>query len=120
MIDWLVTSFQRNGDLALDEIARRLGVALVLGCVVAGIYRWTHGKLNQQSRALMATMVLLTVLIAMNTIVIGDNPALAFSLVGALAIIRFRTVVEDSRDTAFVILRWPSAWRAVLGITEWP
>ena len=35
----------------------------------------------------------------------GDRSdiARAFSLVGALAIVRFRTVVEDTRDTAFVI-----------------
>src|SRR5207248_6540957 len=37
------------------------------------------------------------------TMVIGNNSARAFSLVGVLAIVRFRTVVEDTRDTAFVI-----------------
>jgi hypothetical protein len=35
--------------------------------------------------------------------VIGSNIARAFALVGALSIVRFRTVVEDTRDTAFVI-----------------
>jgi hypothetical protein len=35
--------------------------------------------------------------------VIGDNVARAFSLVGALSIVRFRTVVRDTEDTAFVI-----------------
>ncbi len=39
----------------------------------------------------------------MVTLVIGNKVARAFSLVGALAIVRFRTVVEDTRDTAFVI-----------------
>ena len=34
---------------------------------------------------------------------IGDNVALAFSLVGALSIVRFRTAVRDTKDTAFVI-----------------
>src|SRR5206468_250772 len=32
-----------------------------------------------------------------------DNAARAFTLAGTLAIVRFRTVVDDSRDTAFVI-----------------
>src|SRR5207244_7839526 len=41
--------------------------------------------------------------IAIVTQLIGNNQARAFSLVGALAIIRFRTVVQDTRDTAFVI-----------------
>src|SRR2546430_8185921 len=38
-----------------------------------------------------------------STQVIGDNVARAFSLVGALSIVRFRTVVRDTQDTAFVI-----------------
>jgi len=44
------------------------------------------------------------VTIAMATQVIGDNVARAFSLVGALSVVRFRTVVKDTQDTAFVIL----------------
>ena len=47
--------------------------------------------------------ILLTVLIAMVTLVIGNSVARAFGLVGALSIVRFRTVVDDTRDTAFVI-----------------
>src|SRR5438874_12354083 len=39
----------------------------------------------------------------MVTQVIGNSVARAFSLVGALAMVRFRTVVNDTRDTAFVI-----------------
>ena len=35
--------------------------------------------------------------------VIGDSVARAFGLVGALSIVRFRTVVDDTRDTAFVM-----------------
>jgi uncharacterized membrane protein YhiD involved in acid resistance len=47
--------------------------------------------------------VLLSVLLSLATLVIGDNVARAFSIVGALSIVRFRTVVRDTRDTAFVI-----------------
>jgi uncharacterized membrane protein YhiD involved in acid resistance len=36
--------------------------------------------------------------------IIGNNIARAFSLVGALSIIRFRTAVKNTRDTAFVFL----------------
>src|SRR5262249_44420225 len=42
-------------------------------------------------------------MIAMATQIIGDNVARAFSLVGALSVVRFRTVVKDTQDTAFVI-----------------
>lgn len=88
---------------ALSDLAQRLGLALVLGCAVAGIYRFTRQRDGGVSTSFMTTLVMLSVLIAVVTQVIGDNQARAFSLVGALAIIRFRTVVEDTRDTAFVI-----------------
>lgn len=103
MPDWLQSTFQSDLDLSLTTLTARMAASLVLGCVVAGIYRVTHGRPGSQSLGLMATLVLLTVLIAMVTLVIGNNVARAFSLVGALAIVRFRTVVEDTRDTAFVI-----------------
>ena len=103
MPEWLHEAFPTHPELSLPVLALRLAATLVLGCVVAGIYRATHGKANGQSFSLMATLVMLAVLIAMVTLVIGESQARAFSLVGALAIIRFRTIVEDTRDTAFVI-----------------
>jgi hypothetical protein len=101
--DWLQTPFQADAELSLTMLVIRLVSSFALGCVVAAVYRFTHGGPGGQSRGLMATLVLLTVLICMMTLVIGNNVARAFSLVGALAIVRFRTVVEDTRDTAFVI-----------------
>jgi uncharacterized membrane protein YhiD involved in acid resistance len=67
------------------------------------IYRLSHGRDRAATTGLVTTLVLLAVLIALVSIVIGSSVARAFSLVGALSIVRFRTVVEDTRDTAFVI-----------------
>ena len=103
MPDWLQESIQPNAELTLRLIALRLVIALALGIVISGVYRITHGKTANDPAALSATLVLLTVIIAMVTLAIGNSVARAFSLVGALAIVRFRTVVEDTRDTAFVI-----------------
>jgi hypothetical protein len=86
------------GDLIL-----RLGLAFAYGVLVAWAYRWVRGRATEAGNFL-ATLVLLTLLIAAVSTIIGDNVARAFSLVGALSIVRFRTVVEDTRDTAFVIL----------------
>lgn len=83
------------------QLGARLLLALLLGLVVASVYRLTNG--GNVVPSFRATLVLLTILIAAVTQVIGDNVARAFSLVGALSIVRFRTVVQDTRDTAFVI-----------------
>src|SRR5689334_5496932 len=103
MPEWLNEAFQAEADIRLPVLAARLAVALALGCVVAGVYRLTHGRRGESAAGLTATLVMLTVLIGLVTLVIGNSVARAFSLVGALAIVRFRTVVEDTRDTAFVI-----------------
>jgi len=84
------------------EVAIRLGAALLGGIVVSWIYRATRSNLAI-APSFPGTLVLLSVLIAMVTGVIGDSVARAFSLVGALSIVRFRTVVRDTQDTAYVI-----------------
>jgi len=86
----------------LPTLAVRLTAAIVCGLVVAAIYRGTRGG-ERVAASFPGTLVMLCVLIAMITQVIGQNVALAFSLVGALSIVRFRTVVQDTKDTAFVI-----------------
>jgi uncharacterized membrane protein YhiD involved in acid resistance len=88
------------GAVPLGVMALRLVAALVLGAVVAIIYRRAR---SSEASSFTATLVLLSILIAMVTQVIGDNVARAFSLVGALSIVRFRTVVRDTQDTAYVI-----------------
>jgi len=84
------------------DVFLRLVIAMLLGGVVVFIYRRTRA-LSDTAPSFMVTLVLLTILIAMVTQVIGDNVARAFSLVGALSIVRFRTVVRDTQDTAYVI-----------------
>ena len=88
-------------EVRLSVLASRLGLSLLAGMTVAWLYRATRNGSGAPS--LPATLVLLAVLIAAVTQVIGDSVARAFSLVGALSIVRFRTVVRDTRDTAFVI-----------------
>lgn len=84
----------------VEVIVLRLVVAMLFGGAVALVYRKTR---RVPASSFTSTLVLLSILIAMVTQVIGDNVARAFSLVGALSIVRFRTVVRDTQDTAYVI-----------------
>jgi uncharacterized membrane protein YhiD involved in acid resistance len=102
MPSWLQNAISPNGHSSPAELLWRISVAFLLGCVVALIYRGTH-RAEPIAPTFPRTLVLLSILIAMVTSVIGDNVARAFSLVGALSIVRFRTVVRDTQDTAFVI-----------------
>jgi len=98
--------FSTNGTganaSAWVNIATHLLAAFVGGLLVASIYRRTRPA-SLVNPSFPRTLVLLAILIAMVTQVIGESVARAFSLVGALSIVRFRTVVRDTQDTAFVI-----------------
>lgn len=83
------------------EILFNLVMAFVLAMVISYIYRRTHKGLSY-SQSFVVTIVLVCVIVAMVMMTIGNNLARAFALVGALSIIRFRTVVKDTKDTAFV------------------
>ena len=104
MPSWFTDAFPSDAELSWVSIVTRLLAALVLGSLVSMIYASTRRRHAAQATDLSQTLLLLAVVIAMITLAIGDSTARAFSLVGALAIVRFRSVVEDPRDTAFVIL----------------
>ncbi|MBT6716624.1 MAG: DUF4956 domain-containing protein, partial [Nitrospina sp.] len=85
------------------DILINMALAFVLGLVISYIYKITHKGLSY-SQSFMLTIVFVTFIVAMVMMVIGNNLARAFALVGALSIIRFRTVIKDTKDTAFIFL----------------
>jgi hypothetical protein len=132
MSEWFRFLLPTAGTTPPEKQAARLVVAAALGVAVAAIYFLTQRKRRTETASLVATIVLLTILLAMVTLVIGENLARAFGLAGVLSIVRFRTVVDDTRDTAFVIyavvvgmavgselemLAWVSL--PVVGVTAW-
>jgi hypothetical protein len=89
--------------VSLTESLIRIASAILGGIIVAWFYRLSVGRNRRNNQGLPTTIVLLSALIAVVTQVIGESTARAFGLVGALSIVRFRAVVEDTGDTAFVI-----------------
>lgn len=78
-----------------------LTLAFVLGQLVAWVYQRTHSGLSY-ARSFTQSLVLLMMIVSLVMHVIGDSIVTAFGLIGALAIIRFRNVLKDTRDTVFV------------------
>jgi hypothetical protein len=103
MNDWLALLTETNAPLSVALVAARLTSAALFGAFVCFVYFISFGRRKVDAIPFAVTLVLLSVLVAMTTLIIGNNQALAFSLVGTLAIVRFRTTMDDTRDTAFVI-----------------
>lgn len=83
------------------EIIINLILSFVFGLIISLVYKSTHKGLSY-SQSFMVTNVFVTVIVCMVIMIIGNNLARAFALVGALSIIRFRTVVKDTKDTAYI------------------
>lgn len=88
-------------DLALAAAA--LLFAFVAGQVVAWTYAWTHAGVSY-SRSFVQSLVLVAVVVALVIMIVGSNVLVAFGLFGALAIIRFRNVLKDTRDTTYIFM----------------
>ncbi len=97
----LALAFGQPLNLGVNEIFQGLFLALVLGVVIALVYQASvPGRALNPS--LQAALVLLAIIGAMVMMVIGNNLARAFTLVGALAIIRFRTRLRSPYDITFI------------------
>jgi uncharacterized membrane protein YhiD involved in acid resistance len=83
------------------QIIFNLLLSFLLGLLISLVYKKTHKGLSY-SQSFMVTNVFVTVIVCMVIMIIGNNLARAFALVGALSIIRFRTVVKDTKDTAYI------------------
>jgi len=90
-----------GGAFTPQTVLLSLLLAFVLGQVIAWVYYITHSGLSY-SRSYVQSLILITVIVSMVMSVIGNNIITAVGLMGALAIVRFRNVIKDTRDIAFI------------------
>lgn len=90
-------------DQSPGTVLLALLLAFVLGQLLAWVYAWTHAGLSY-ARSFTQSLVLMTMVVCLIMLVIGNSIVTAFGLLGALALIRFRNVLKDTRDTVFVFM----------------
>jgi hypothetical protein len=90
-----------GGMFTPQAVLLSLLLAFVLGQVIAWVYYFTHSGLSY-SRSYVQSLILITVVVAMVMGVIGNNIITAVGLMGALALVRFRNVIKDTRDVVFI------------------
>ncbi len=81
----------------------KLVVAAIIGMVVTAVHR-RYPSDKPLTRSLAQAQILLCVAGSLMMIIIGGSLARAFGVVGAASIIRFRTPVEDPKDTTILFL----------------
>jgi uncharacterized membrane protein YhiD involved in acid resistance len=101
LIDGFSTANKISHIYHPTEIILNLVLSFILGIIVSIVYKKTHKGLSY-SQSFMITNIFVCVIVCMVIMIIGNSLARAFALVGALSIIRFRTVVKDTKDTAYI------------------
>lgn len=109
MKELLIGMFENNQPLSFEQILLILFAGAVSGVVIFISYWITHAGVVY-SKKFAVSLVMLTELTTVVMAVIGNNVALSLGMVGALSIVRFRTAIKDSRDTAYIF------WAIIAGI----
>ena len=91
------------GSLTLGHAVLGLSVAFLLTFILALIYKVIHRE-KEDCHVIMHSMIFISVILAGAMMVIGNNLAIAFGLVGAVSIIRFRTAVRNYIDMSFIFV----------------
>lgn len=76
-------------------------LALVLSTTIAFTYKFTRHDI-EYSRGFFQAMVLSALVTSMIMMAVGSNIAVGFGIIGAVAIIRFRTNIQNPRNVIFI------------------
>jgi hypothetical protein len=84
-------------------------IAFCLGHIVSWTYMLTHAGLSY-SQMFTSSLLALPVIVAMTMMLLAGNLLVAVGLLSIFAMIRFRNVLKDTRDTTFIL------WAVVEGV----
>jgi hypothetical protein len=112
MSDWFQTFLGPDVPMMIggsETALVALLVAFCIGHVVAWTYMWTHSGLSY-SQMFTSSLLVLPVIVALTMMLLAGNILVAFGLLSVFAMIRFRNVLKDTRDTTFIL------WAVVEGV----
>lgn len=95
--------------LPLTDILLNFLAAAIISILIYWTYLKTHSG-TLYSKHFNHSLIIVIFVVTFMMAVIQGNPTVSIGLIGALSIVRFRTVIRDSRDIVFLL------WSIVVGI----
>lgn len=104
MTDWLnlIVNSDRYRGGGPESIVFALLLAFIIGQIVGWVYQRTHRGMSY-SQSFTASLVVMPVLVALMMILMSGSLTIAFGLLAVFAVVRFRNVLKDTRDTIFIL-----------------
>ena len=99
--------FEPSADAGLSEVFLPVSLSLLFSFLfalpVTWVYRWTRPP-RKYSQAFAQTLLVVPIAIALVVFLVKDSVALAFSLAGIVAAVRFRTSLNEPMDATYMFI----------------
>jgi len=102
MSEWFSHGDYGGAPTNYMALAVALLLAFICGYIIARTYMLTHTGLSY-SRSYVNTLILMPVVVALVMLILANNLVLAFGLMAIFAMVRFRSILRDTLDTAYVL-----------------
>lgn len=89
-------------------------VAAVLGLITGGVYVIVS-KRAQRSASFFLSLVMISAVVSVVILLVGNNIAGAFSIAGIFTLVRYRSIPGDGKDIAFVFMAMAAGLSCGLG-----
>lgn len=104
------------GSISPLDALITLGIAIAIGLVIFVVYKRTFSGVMYSSSFNMS-LLLMVVITAVIIMTISSNVVLSLGMVGALSIIRFRTVIKDPVDIMYLF--WAISMGIIVGAHQY-
>jgi len=101
-MDWFLYGDFGSAPTNWPGLLLGLLVSLACGQVVAWVYMLTHSGLSY-SRTFVNAILLMPAIVCMVMSVLQNNLVTAFGMMAVFAIVRFRNILRDTLDTAYIL-----------------
>jgi hypothetical protein len=85
----------------IGDVVLVIVLSFVLSLAIGWIYQITYKGVSYV-QSYVHTLVIMSVVVGIIMLIIGSNIARAFTLVGALSIVRFRNAIKETRDVGYI------------------
>ncbi|OHB75464.1 MAG: hypothetical protein A2W31_03600 [Planctomycetes bacterium RBG_16_64_10] len=101
-LSMLFNSDQGIGHAGTETVVFVLLLSFAVGHFIGWVYMWTHKGLSY-SQTFTASLVVIPALVALMILLMAGSLIFAFGLLAVFAVVRFRNVLKDTRDTTFIL-----------------
>jgi len=117
MGDFLTHSDYASVPLSLSTLLVSIFLSFVIGQTIAWVYMTTHSGLSY-SRSFVSSLIIIPMIVALVMGVMANNLVTAFGMMAVFSIVRFRNILRDTFDSAYVL--WALSMGMACGTQRFP